>query len=48
MKKICVLLFAAFAFNHYLNAQVYINENFDTGIPGTWTVVDGGDTTGDS
>jgi hypothetical protein len=30
------------------NAQVYVNENFDAGMPATWTIVDNGGATGDS
>ena len=42
MKKTTILLFAVFVFHHYLNAQVFINENFNAGIPVSWTVVDSG------
>lgn len=31
-----------------MNAQVYLNENFDASIPATWTVTDAGAATGDS
>ncbi|WP_298756054.1 choice-of-anchor L domain-containing protein [uncultured Psychroserpens sp.] len=47
MKKIILLI--AFIFTCSLvNAQTYLQENFDTEIPATWTVTDEGGATGDS
>lgn len=47
MKKI-ILLLTGFAFCFSTNAQTYLQENFDTEIPATWTITDEGDATGDS
>ncbi|WP_299225211.1 choice-of-anchor L domain-containing protein [uncultured Psychroserpens sp.] len=47
MKKITLLsafLFLTISFN----AQTYLQENFDTEIPATWTITDQGGATGDS
>jgi len=46
MKNLFLLLVTFFALQ--ASAQIYLNENFDTGMPVTWTVVDGGGATGDS
>lgn len=32
----------------WVDAQTYLQENFDTEIPATWTITDGGGATGDS
>lgn len=47
MKKLFTLLVAA-ATTWSAYSQIYVNENFDTGIPGTWNIIDGGAATGDS
>ncbi len=50
MKKITLLLalfFAFFTFNS-VSSQTYLQESFDTEIPATWTIDDGGAATGDS
>lgn len=47
MKKITLLLLL-FTFYIPLEAQTYVQENFDTEIPATWTITDAGETTGDS
>lgn len=31
-----------------MQSQTYLQENFDTEIPATWTITDGGAATGDS
>jgi len=48
LKLITPLLLCFFLFTSQAFAQVVISENFDTGIPATWTVVDLGAATGDS
>ena len=40
MKKIFTLFVALFAMIFFANAQYLLNENFDNGIPSTWTTVD--------
>jgi gliding motility-associated-like protein len=47
MKKY-ILLLTFFVFYLPIQAQTYVQENFDTGIPATWTITDEGDATGDS
>ncbi|WP_082333628.1 choice-of-anchor L domain-containing protein [Mangrovimonas sp. TPBH4] len=47
MRKL-LLLFTFFVFYLPIQSQTYLEENFDAGIPVTWTVTDGGDATGDS
>ena len=47
MKKI-TLLITFFVFYLPIQAQTYLQENFDTEIPATWTVTDEGGATGDS
>jgi len=47
MKKIILLIVLIFTFS-LVEAQTYLQENFDTEIPATWTVDDGGGATGDS
>ena len=47
MRKITLLLILL-SFSYSLSAQTYLQENFDTEIPATWTVTDGGAATGDS
>jgi gliding motility-associated-like protein len=47
MRKI-TLLILLFLGVYSINAQVYLNENFDTSIPATWTITDAGAATGDS
>jgi len=47
MRKITLLLFLLFL-GISLNAQTYLQENFDTNIPATWTITDAGSATGDS
>ncbi|PIB33135.1 hypothetical protein BFP78_02430 [Gaetbulibacter sp. 5U11] len=49
MKKttfILALLF--FVIGWQANSQIYLQENFDTSIPATWTITDAGGATGDS
>jgi hypothetical protein len=46
MKNLVFVFIMFIAFQ--ANAQIFLNENFDTGMPVTWTVVDGGGATGDS
>lgn len=50
MKRKIQFIFAFIAITLYstTNAQVYVNENFDSTIPGTWAITDGGTATGDS
>ena len=50
MKKITsfVAVVLITALNWHSNAQTYVQENFNTGMPGTWTITDGGAATGDS
>jgi hypothetical protein len=50
MKKITsiVAVILITALNWHSNAQTYVQENFNTGMPGTWTITDGGAATGDS
>ncbi|WP_157811578.1 FG-GAP-like repeat-containing protein [Lacinutrix sp. Bg11-31] len=45
MKKI-ILCFTLLGLAFTLQAQTYLTENFDSSIPGTWTVTDGGDAAG--
>ena len=47
MKKITLLLMS-FALVFSIEAQTYVQENFNTGIPVLWNITDAGDTTGDS
>ncbi|MDG5490910.1 choice-of-anchor L domain-containing protein [Psychroserpens sp. SPM9] len=47
MKKIILLIVLLFTFS-LVEAQTYLQENFDTEIPATWTVTDEGGATGDS
>ena len=47
MKRI-ILLLALLVFTLSTNAQTYLQESFDTEIPVTWTITDGGGATGDS
>nr|WP_321233673.1 choice-of-anchor L domain-containing protein [uncultured Psychroserpens sp.] len=47
MKKIILIIALLFACT-WVDAQTYLQENFDTEIPATWTVTDGGAATGDS
>src|SRR5690606_18690969 len=47
MKKITLLL-TFFALYLSANGQTYVQENFNTEIPATWTITDGGGATGDS
>ena len=47
MKKYLLLIFSILAFCS-VSGQVYLSENFDTSIPATWTITDGGEATGDS
>ena len=47
MRKITLLLILL-AFSFSLSAQTYLQENFDTEIPATWTITDEGAATGDS
>ncbi|RLJ65395.1 fibronectin type III domain protein, partial [Lacinutrix venerupis] len=47
MKKITLLLILLLI-SLSINAQTYLTENFDTEIPASWTIDDGGDATGDS
>ncbi|WP_298901354.1 choice-of-anchor L domain-containing protein [uncultured Psychroserpens sp.] len=47
MKKI-IFLFALIFACSWAEAQTYLQENFDTEIPATWTVTDEGGATGDS
>ncbi|TXD83722.1 T9SS type B sorting domain-containing protein [Subsaximicrobium wynnwilliamsii] len=46
MKKVTLLLMFCSIFG--MQAQIYLQENFDTAIPATWTVTDEGGATGDS
>ncbi|HKK69031.1 MAG TPA: hypothetical protein VJ946_12500, partial [Bacteroidales bacterium] len=39
------LIIALFALACVAHAQVFLDENFDSGIPAGWTVTDGGETT---
>ncbi len=41
MKKITILIFVLFVFSWQSNAQ--FTQGFETGIPATWTVINGGD-----
>lgn len=43
--KTCVLLFISLCCAFGLSGQIILSENFDSGLPATWTVVDGGDGT---
>ncbi|MGS2727925.1 choice-of-anchor J domain-containing protein, partial [Psychroserpens sp. BH13MA-6] len=47
MKKI-ILIIALLITGSMVNAQTYLQENFDTEIPATWTITDAGAATGDS
>ena len=47
MKKI-ILMIALMLTCSWLQAQTYLQENFDTEIPATWTITDEGGATGDS
>ncbi|MBR9916031.1 MAG: fibronectin type III domain-containing protein, partial [Algicola sp.] len=47
MKKI-ILISMLFILSISINAQTYLQENFDADIPATWTVTDAGGATGDS
>ena len=47
MKKITLLLLS-FVFVFSIEAQTYVQENFNTGIPVLWNITDAGDATGDS
>ncbi|MBR9913624.1 MAG: hypothetical protein GYB32_02160, partial [Algicola sp.] len=47
MKKI-ILIIALLITGSMVNAQTYLQENFDTEIPVTWTITDAGAATGDS
>ena len=47
MRKITLLLFLLFL-GVSLNAQTYLQEDFNTNIPATWTITDAGSATGDS
>ncbi|WP_460220232.1 choice-of-anchor L domain-containing protein [Psychroserpens sp. MEBiC05023] len=47
MKKIILIMALIFTFS-WVDAQTYLQENFDTEIPATWTIDDGGAATGDS
>ena len=47
MKKI-TLISMLFILSISINAQTYLQENFDADIPATWTVTDAGGATGDS
>ena len=47
MKKI-IFLIALICTCSWVEAQTYLQENFDTEIPATWTVTDEGGATGDS
>ncbi|MCB0447885.1 MAG: choice-of-anchor J domain-containing protein [Gelidibacter sp.] len=41
LKKITILIFVLFVFSWQSNAQ--FTQGFETGIPATWTVINGGD-----
>ncbi|WP_299333283.1 choice-of-anchor L domain-containing protein [uncultured Psychroserpens sp.] len=47
MKKIILIIALIFTCS-WVEAQTYLQENFDTEIPATWTITDGGGATGDS
>ncbi|WP_431133322.1 choice-of-anchor L domain-containing protein [Psychroserpens mesophilus] len=47
MKKI-IFIGMLFILSTSLKAQTYLQENFDTEIPATWTITDAGGATGDS
>ncbi|MFD2915177.1 choice-of-anchor L domain-containing protein [Psychroserpens luteus] len=47
MKKITFIIALIFTCS-WVNAQTYLQEDFNVEIPATWTVTDGGGTTGDS
>ena len=47
MRKITLLLILL-SFSFSLSAQTYLQENFDTEIPATWTITDEGAATGDT
>ena len=47
MKRI-ILISACIFISSWVNAQTYLQENFDAEIPATWTITDGGTSTGDS
>ena len=46
MKQLATILLFFFGLTAY--SQTYLQENFDTEIPATWTIDDGGAATGDS
>ncbi|MEY8849331.1 hypothetical protein AB9K26_10970, partial [Psychroserpens sp. XS_ASV72] len=49
MKKITLLLSLSFSLLLWqATSQTYLQEGFDTEIPATWSVTDGGGATGDS
>ncbi len=50
MKKITLLLSTLFltAISWQSSAQIFLQENFDASIPGTWIITDGGTAIGDS
>ncbi|SEA17075.1 choice-of-anchor L domain-containing protein [Bizionia paragorgiae] len=48
MKRITLLLLFLLCIGVSLNAQTYIQEDFNTTIPTTWTITDGGSVTGDT